>query len=53
MYEAAIAVYVCAGLTIGNFIWQAFGKREWGTATERSFYQAVALSTFLLATASY
>ena len=51
MYGTAIAI--CAGLMIGNFVWQAFTKREWGTAIERSFFQAAALGTFLLATASH
>jgi len=51
MYGTAIVV--CAGLTIGNFIWQAFGKREWDKAAERSFFQAVALGAFLLTTASH
>jgi hypothetical protein len=41
------AVYVFAGLTVGNFIGQAFGKRDWRKATDRSFFQAVAIGTFL------
>lgn len=36
-------------LTIGNFTWEAFKKnRDWSVATERSFFQGVAIITFLL-----
>jgi len=49
MYVTAIGVFV--GLTAGNFIWQAFMERKWGKAVERSYFQAVALGTFLLAMA--
>ncbi len=51
MYLYGAAVIVFAGLTIGNFIWQAFGGRDWDTAKERSFFQGAALGTFLLAMA--
>jgi len=46
MFGTAIAVWV--GLTVANFASQAlWGQSDWGMATERSFFQAVALGTFL------
>ena len=48
MFGTAMAVWV--GLTLVNFAWQAsLGQSDWGTATERSFFQAAALGAFLLA----
>jgi hypothetical protein len=31
------------GLCVGNFIWQAVTSRQWGVATERSYYQGIAV----------
>lgn len=31
-------------LAIGNFIYQAVTKKNWGQAVERSFFQGVALA---------
>lgn len=31
-------------LTIGNFIYQAATKQDWGLAVERSFFQGIALA---------
>ena len=47
MFPTAINVFV--GCVLGNFIWQAFGKRDWSRAAERSFFMAVSLIAFLLA----
>jgi hypothetical protein len=30
-------------LTIGNFLWQVIHEQDWGVATERSWFQFVAL----------
>ncbi len=46
MYGTVVGLSI--GLTAGNFIWQAFTKREWGVATERSFFQAVALGAYMV-----
>ncbi len=46
MFVTAVGLW--AGLTVGNFLWQLATKKEWGVAIERSFFQAVALGTFLL-----
>ena len=42
LYAMAIVTFV--GLTTGNFIWQIIMNYEWRVATERSFYQFVAIS---------
>lgn len=49
MYGSALCVFV--GLTVGNFIWQMFTKREWIVAVERSLLQAFAIGAYLLAMA--
>ena len=49
MYTTAVGVF--AGLTVGNYILEAFTKRNWGRAAERSFFQAVAIGIFLFAAA--
>lgn len=36
------------GLTVGNFLYQAFGSQDWATAAERSFFQVFALVLFHL-----
>lgn len=37
-----------AGLMAGNFLYQAFGARDWAAAAERSYFQAAALAALLL-----
>ena len=34
------------GLTMGNFIWQAFGAKDWSVALDRSYFQAGAVAAF-------
>jgi hypothetical protein len=36
-------VLVTFGLVVGNFMYQAFAGHDWESATERSFFQAVAV----------
>jgi len=43
----ATAITLWVGLTIANFIWEVFMKRDWGKAIEKSFFQAVALGLYL------
>jgi len=40
---ATIMFFVFVGLTLGNFVFQALAKHEWGKAIERSFFQGIAL----------
>lgn len=41
-------VYVIFGLVIANFGYQIFTKQNWGVATERSFFQVLAVLTYVL-----
>jgi len=34
-------------MTTGNFLWQAFTERRWWTAAERSYFQGLALLTYI------
>lgn len=36
------------GLTAGNFAYQLFAAQDWATATERSFFQFMALLAVLI-----
>jgi hypothetical protein len=43
------AFFLWLGLSTANFMYQYFSKeRNWGVATERSLYQAVALLMLVL-----
>lgn len=45
----SLAVQVALGLSVSNFFWQWFTKkRNWGKAAERSYYQAIALTVFMI-----
>jgi hypothetical protein len=44
------AVMLWAGLSLGNFLYQAIGKKDWSRAAEISFFQAVALGMFVFTT---
>lgn len=48
----ATAIVVIVALTIGNFSYEALrnhrGNENWGRALERSYFQAIAIVTFLL-----
>ncbi len=48
MPHEKIAIIVLAGCILGNFVSQALMRREWGTAAERSYFQAVAVIAVLL-----
>lgn len=41
-------IIVTLGLAAGNYIYQAFTGHNWGLATERSFFQAVAIGVMWL-----
>ena len=40
------AVITIIGVTICNFVWQAFNERNWETARERSYFQVVAVFVY-------
>jgi len=43
---------VVLGMICANFLWQFLsGRRNWQTATERSFFQLVAIAIFIVAIA--
>ena len=44
------AILLLAGLTFGNILIEAVGKRNWGKVATAFVYQAVALGGYLLLT---
>lgn len=44
------ALLLWAGLSVGNFLYQAITKKNWSRAAEISFFQAVALGMFVFTT---
>ncbi len=51
MNEILSAVVVIAGLGAGNFVTEAIGKKDWDKALGKSYYQAFAITIYLLANA--
>jgi hypothetical protein len=45
MVEKAFMLWV--GVSVGNFLYQKFTKKDWNRASEISFFQAVALGLFV------
>lgn len=41
-------IVMILGFVLGNFIYQAMGHQDWGAASERSFFETVALGALWL-----
>ncbi len=43
-----LGIIACLGLTTGNYLWQAFNDKNWAQASERSYFQFIALVLFVI-----
>jgi hypothetical protein len=48
MLHARIAIFALIGMVIGNFAFALMNGRDWSTAIDRSYFQAVAVAVVML-----